>query len=37
MMELYQRVLDGRGMSDERKTSVVMPIFKEKGDAVSCK
>ena len=31
MMELCQRVLDGRGMPDEWKTSVTVPIFKEKG------
>ena len=28
MMELCQRVLDGRGMPDEWKTSVIVPIFK---------
>ena len=27
MMELRQRVLDGRGMPDEWKTSVIVPIF----------
>ena len=27
MMELCQRVLDGRGMPDEWKTSVIVPIF----------
>jgi len=26
LMELCQRVLDGKGMSDEWKTSVVVPI-----------
>ena len=36
MMELCQRVLDGRGMPDERKTSVIVPIFKGKGDVMSC-
>ena len=37
MMELCQRVLDGRGMPDEWKTSVIVivPIFKEKGDVMS--
>ena len=35
MMELYQRVLDGRGMPDEWKTSVIVPIFKGKGDVMS--
>ena len=28
MMELCQRVLDGRGMPDEWKTSVIVSIFK---------
>ena len=36
MMELCQRVLDGRGMPDEWKTSVIVPIFKRKGDVMSC-
>ena len=36
MMELCQRVFDGRGMPDEWKTSVVVPIFKGKGDVMSC-
>ena len=36
MMELCQRVLDGRGMLDEWKTSVIVPIFKGKGDVMSC-
>ena len=36
MMELCQRVLDGRGMTDEWKTSVIVPIFKGKGDVMSC-
>ena len=35
-MELCQRVLDGRGMSHDWKTSVIEPIFKEKGDVLSC-
>ena len=35
MMELCQRVLDGRGMPDW-KTSVIVPIFKGKGDVMSC-
>ena len=30
MMELCQRVLDGRGMPDEWKTSVIVTIFKGK-------
>ena len=31
-----QHVLDGRGMPDEWKTSVIMPILKGKGDEMSC-
>ena len=29
--KLCQRVLDGKGMPEEWKTSVVIPIFKRKG------
>ena len=36
MMELCQRVLDGRGMPDEWKTNVIIPIFKGKGNVMSC-
>ena len=36
-MELCQRVLIGRGMPDERKTSVIVPIFKGKDDVMSCR
>ena len=36
MMELCLRVLDGRGMPDEWKTSVIVPIFKGKDDVMSC-
>ena len=36
MMELCQRVLDGIGMPDEWKTSVIVPIFKGKSDVMSC-
>ena len=36
MMELCQRVLDGKGMPDDWALSVVIPIFKGKGDATSC-
>ena len=32
MMELCHRVLDGTEMPDEWKTSVIVPIFKGKGD-----
>jgi len=36
LMELCQRVLDGKVMPDEWKTSVVVPIFKGKGDVMNC-
>ena len=36
MMELCKHVLDGRRMPDEWKTSVIAPIFKRKGDVMSC-
>ena len=36
IIDLYQRVLDGRGIPDERKTSVIVPVFKGKGDVMSC-
>ena len=36
MMELCQRVLDGRGMPDKWKTCVIVPIFKGKGHMMSC-
>ena len=32
MVELCQLVLDGKGMPDERQTSVLVSIFKGKGD-----
>ena len=35
MMELCHRVLDGRGMPAEWKTSVIVSIFKGKGDVMS--
>ena len=35
MMELCQHVLDGRGMPDEWKTFVIVPIFKGKSDVMS--
>ena len=35
LVELCQGVLDGRGMLDEWTWSVVEPIFKGKGEAVS--
>ena len=36
MLQLCQRVLNGKGIPDEWKTSVVMPIFKGKGDGMNC-
>ena len=36
MVELCQGVLDGRGMPDDWVLSVVVPIFKGKGDAMNC-
>ena len=36
MLQLRQRVLDGKGIADEWKTSVVEPIFKGKGDVMNC-
>ena len=36
VMALCQDILDGRGMPDEWKTSVIMPIFKGKDDVKSC-
>ena len=32
LKKLCQTVLHGKGMPEERKTSVVVPIFKGKGD-----
>ena len=37
MMDLCQRVLDDKGMPDERKTYVIVPIFKGKDDVMSCR
>ena len=36
MVELCQGVLDGRGMPDDWAQSIVVLIFKGKGDAMSC-
>ena len=36
MLQLCQRVLDGKGIPDEWKTSVVVPIFKGKRDVMNC-
>ena len=35
-MDLCQSVLDGKGMPDEWKTSVIVLIFKGKGDVIGC-
>ena len=36
MKKLCRRVLDGEGMPEEWKTSVVVPIFKGKRDVMDC-
>ena len=36
MMELRQRMLNGRGVPDVWKINAIVPIFKGKGDAMSC-
>ena len=36
MVELCQSVLDGRGMPNDWALSVVVPIFKGKGDTINC-
>ena len=36
LKKLCQKVLDGKGMPKERKTSVVVSIFKGKGDVMDC-
>ena len=36
MIKLCQRVLDGKGMSKDWKTSVMVPIYKGKGDVTNC-
>ena len=36
MLQLCQRVLTGKGIPDKWKTSVVVPIFKGKGDVMKC-
>ena len=36
MKKLYQRVLNGIGKPEEWKTSVVVAIFKGKGDVMDC-
>ena len=37
MMDLCQLVLDDRETPDEWKTSAIVPIFKGKGDVMSCR
>ena len=36
IMKLCQHVFNGRGMADEWKASVIVPIFKGKGNVMSC-
>ena len=36
MVELCQHVSNGKGMSDEWQTTVLVPIFKKKGDLRNC-
>ena len=36
MLQLCQRVLDEKGIPNKWKTSVVVPIFKGKGDVMNC-
>ena len=36
MMEPCQRVLDGIEMPDKWKTNMIVPIFEEKGNVMSC-
>ena len=36
MLQLCQQVLDGNRIPNEWKTSVVVPIFKGKGDVMNC-
>ena len=36
MVELCQRVLNGKGMPDEWQISVLLPIFKGKRDVTNC-
>ena len=36
MMKLCQKVLDGKGMLIDWKTSVLVPIYKGRGDVTNC-
>ena len=37
MMKLCQRVLDGKGIPEDWKTNVMVPIYKEQEDVNNCK
>ena len=37
MMKLCQIVLDGKGMPEDCKTSLMVPIHKRKGDVMNCR
>ena len=37
MLKLCQRILDGKGMSKDGNTSVIVPIYKGKGDVTNCR
>ena len=36
VMKLCQSVLDGKGISEDWKTSMMMPIYQGKGDVMNC-
>ena len=36
MMKLCQRIFDRKKMPEDWKTSVIVPIYKEKGDVTNC-
>ena len=36
VLQLYQLVLDGKGIPNEWKTSIGVLMFKGKGDVISC-
>ena len=36
MMELCECMFDGNGMWDEWQTIALVPLFKEKGNAINC-
>ena len=37
MMKLYQRVLNGKGMPEDWKVSVMVPIYKKKRNVMNCR